>query len=127
MGLLSKIGDIAVKGLTKNETIRLPYNEIVKILEKEFISGADDEFLNKVRKTAKGGFAVPKEMKSKNERYDFRVGTRPRGLLWLNSKPVWIFDNEANTFYQLDKNLKWKKFYKAVDTSIKVEKINRNK
>ena len=127
MGLLSKIGDLTVGGLTKTETIRLPYNELVKIVEKEFIAGADDDFLAKVQKTAKGGIATVKEIKSQDERYDFHVGSRPNGFLWLNSKPVWVFDNETRKFYQLDKNLKWKHFYKAVENSIKMEKINRSR
>ena len=127
MGLLDKIGDAAVKGLTSTETIRLSYEDLAKIVEREFIYGSDDAFLAKVRKTAKGGFVIPKEMKSKNGKYDFHVGTRPNGLLWLSSKPVWLLDREANKFYQLDKNLKWKKFYKAVETAVNKEKTNRNR
>lgn len=127
MGLMNKISDIAVKGMTHAETLRLPYEELVKFVDEEFVRGADDAFLAKVKKTAKGGIVFYKEMKSVNGRYDFHVGTRPNGLLWLNSKPVWIFDNEANKFYQLDKNLKWKKFFKAVETAITREKINRNR
>lgn len=127
MGLINKLGDIAVKGMTHAETIRLPFEELVKFVDEEFVRGADDAFLTKVKKTAKGGVVFHKEMKSANGRYDFHVGTRPSGLLWLNSKPVWIFDNEANKFYQLDKNLKWKKFYSAVEAAIAKEKINQNR
>ncbi len=128
MGLFDKISDLAVGGITKAETLRIPYDELVKIIQQEFISGADDEFLNKIQKTAKGGFtATYKELQSINERYIFRVGSRPNGIVWLSSKPVWVFDNEANKFYQLDKNLKWKKFYKSIQTAIKMEKINRNR
>lgn len=128
MGLIDKISDMVVGGITKKETIRLPYEELVKIVKDEFIKGADDASLKKVKKTAKGGFMIiSKEMKSKNERYAFHVGTRPYGLVWLASKPVWILDNEANKFYQLDKDTKWKKFYKAIDVAVKMEKINRNR
>lgn len=127
MGLIGKIDDAVVKGMTGAKTIRLPYEDLVKIVYEEFICGAGEAFLVKVKKTAKGGVVFPKEMKSANERYDFRVGTRPNGLLWLSSKPVWIFDREANIFYQLDNNLKWKKFYKAVEAAVTGEMLNRRR
>lgn len=127
MGLMSKLSDAAINVATKKETIRLPYEEMANIVERAFISGADDAFLSKVRKTAKGGIAVRKEMKSADDRYVFHVGSRPTGLIWMASKPVWIFDNETNKFYQLDKNGKWKKFFKMVDAKIKMEKINRSR
>lgn len=127
MGIIGKMDDLVVRGITKKETIRLPYEELAKIVTDEFIKGTDDIWLRKVLKTAKGGFLFPKDMQSKNERYDFHVGTRPHGLVWLGSKPVWILDNEANKFYQLDKNIKWKKFYKTIEAAVKMEKINRNR
>ncbi len=119
MGLIEKISDKAIGGLTKAETIRISYEELVEIIKREFIDGQDDAFLSKVLKTAKGGFLFDKNLKSKNQRYDFHVGTRPHGLVWLNSKPAWVFDNEENKFYQLDKNIKWKKLYKAVICAVK--------
>lgn len=125
MGLLDKMSDMVIGGITKKETIRLPYEQLASLVTDEFIKGADDAWLGKVLKTAKGGFVITKEIKSKNERYTFHVGTRPRGLLWLNSKPVWILDNEANKFYQLDKDTKWKKFYRAIEAAVSMEKINR--
>lgn len=120
MGLFEKIGDMAVKGLTKSETKRLPYDELVKMVEKEFIVGADDNFLKNVIKTAKGQiFAGFKELKSADERYTLHVGSRPNGALLLSSKPVWVYDNQEDKFYQLDKNIRWKKFYKAVEAIVK--------
>ena len=127
MGLFSKLGDAAVESVTKAETIRISYDALSKIVIDAFVAGADDAFLAKVLKTAKGGFAIPKEMKSQNERYDFHVGARPNGCVWLSSKPVWVFDHAANKFYQLDKDLKWKKFYKTIQSAIQFEKINRNR
>lgn len=120
MGLVEKIGDMAVKGLTNSKTARLPYEELVKIVEKEFIISADNIFLKKVIKTAKGQiFAGFKELKSADERYTLHIGARPYGLLWLSSKPVWIYDAQEDKFYQLDKNTRWKKFYKAVEAIVK--------
>ncbi len=127
MGLVDKMSDMVVGGITKKETIRLPYEELAKIVTDEFIKGVDDARLGKVLKTAKGGVVFCKEMKSENGRYVFYVGTRPRGLLWLASKPAWILDNEANKFYQLDKNIKWKKFYKTIKVAANMERINRNR
>ena len=127
MGLVDKMSDMVIGGITKKETIRLPYEELAKLVTDEFIKGADDAWLGKVLKTAKGGVVFNKDMKSENERYELHVGTRPRGLLWLASKPVWILDNETNRFYQLDKNTKWKKFYKAVEAAVKMERINRDR
>lgn len=127
MGLISKLGDTVAKGITGAQTVRVPYDVLSQLVAEEFISGADDACLGKVLKTAKGGFFFPKEMKSKNERYDFHVGTRPNGCALLNSKPVWVFDHEANKFYQLDKNIKWKNFYKAIKAAVQLEKINRNR
>lgn len=127
MSIFDRLNDAAVAALTQQETIRLPYTELVKIVAEEFIAGADDAFLEKVKKTAKGGFAIfPKELTSSNERYTFHVGTRHKPI-WLSSKPVWILDNQTNTFYQLDKSIRWKKFYNAVDAAIKMEKINRTR
>lgn len=127
MGLMGKMSDKVIGCIAKKETIRLPYEELAKIVTDEFINGADDTWLAKVVKTAKGGFFFQKDMKSKTGRYDFHVGTRPHGLVWLASKPVWVLDNQENKFYQLDKNAKWKRFYKAIDAAVKMEKINRNR
>ena len=73
MGLIEKISDKAFGGLTKTETVRISYEELAKIIKREFIDGQDDVFLNKVLKTAKGGFLFVKNLKSKNEIYDFHV------------------------------------------------------
>lgn len=127
MGLIEKIGDKAIGGLTKSETVRISYEELAEIIKREFIDGQDDAFLSKVLKTAKGGFLFSKNLKSKKQRYDFHVGTRPHGLVWLNSKPAWVFDNEENKFYQLDKNIKFKKLYQTIKTLVHSEKYNRNK
>lgn len=119
MGLIEKISDKAIGGLIKTETVRVSYEELAEIIKREFIDGQDDVYLSQVLKTAKGGFLFDKNLKSKNLRYDFHVGTRPHGLVWLNSKPAWVFDNEEHKFYQLDKNIKWKKLYSLIVHEIK--------
>lgn len=128
MGIFENLSDKAVEKFANKETIRVPYEQIVEILKEEFIVGADDEFLQKVLKTSKGGnFFTEKKLESKTGRYLFHVGNLQRGIIFGKHKVVWIQDNEANKFYQLDKDRYWKKFYKSVDAAIKMEKINRNR
>ncbi len=125
MGLLDKLSDQAVSGLIEAETVRIHFEEMAALVEREFIVGSDTAVLEKVLKTAKGGFILEKEMQSFNKRFLFHVGARPHGLIWLNSKPVWVFDRDENRFYQLDRDLKWKKFYSLIDSAIRTEKKNR--
>lgn len=128
MGLLDNISDAIVSKISKKETIRLPYSQLAGMVKDEFIIGADDEFLNQVAKTAKGGGAFTvRKLLSKNERYLLYVGGWNRGWIFGISKMVYILDNESNKFYQMDKDRSWKKFYKTVDTDVKMEKINRNR
>ena len=130
MGFIDNLGDKAVEKLTGQETIRLPFDKVAEIVKNEFIKGADDDFLKKVAKTAKGGAVKARILSSKNERYEMRVsGDIPNilDLLLGRKKVVWIHDNEANKFYELDKDRKWKKFYKAVETACKMERINRSR
>lgn len=128
MGLFDKLGDIAVEKITKKETIRLSYEQIAEIVKDEFIKGADDEFIEKVRKTAKGGnMFTEKKLESKSGRYLLYVGNTQSGLLFGRRKAVWIQDNEANKYYELDKDRKWKKFYKTVESACKMERVNRGR
>lgn len=128
MGLLDNISDAIVSKISKKETIRLPYSQLAGMVKDEFIVGADDDFLNQISKTAKGGGAFTvRKLLSKNERYLLYVGGWNRGWIFGISKMVYILDNELNKFYQMDKDRSWKKFYKTVDTDVKMEKINRNR
>lgn len=125
MGLLNWLEDTGVKALTDKETIRLPYEALAEVVTQKLINGADEALLAQVKKTAKGGFLFAKEMKSLDGRYEFHVGARQRGP--ISMKTVWLFDNEQNKFYQLDKDRRWKKFYRLVDTAVKMEQLNRCK
>lgn len=127
MGLLNKFLDSAVALTTGQETVRIPYDALAKIVQEEFVVGSDDTYLEQVRKTAKGGVFFPKELLSENGRYTLRVGAFQRGFWLLRSKAAWILDNEQNKFYQLDKDRRWSKFYAAVDTAVKMEMINRDR
>lgn len=128
MGLFDRLEDMAVEKFAKKETVRLPFEQVAEIVKDEFIKGADDEFLNKVAKTAKGGnIFTDKKLESKTGRYLLFVGHTQNGIMFGRRKTVWIEDTETNKFYQLDKDRRWKKFYKAVDSAVKMEKINRGR
>lgn len=131
MGILDRLGDKAVEKITKRETIRLPFDQMAQLVQDWFIAKADDEYLEAVGRTAKCAGVFPvRKMTSKDEKYNWRV----EKLRWSifdvirgRRKVVWILDVDAKKFYQLDKDKDWKKFYNAVDTAIKMEKVNRNK
>ncbi len=128
MGIFENLSDRAVEKFAKKETIRVPYEQIVELVKEEFIADANDEFLQKVLKTSKGGnFFTSKKLESASGRYLLHVGNLQRGIIFGKRKCVWIQDNETNKFYQLDKDRYWKKFYKSTDAAIKMEKINRSR
>ena len=114
MGLLDEVTD----KMTNAETVRISYSELAEKINQDFIKEQQNADFDKILKTAKGGFLIEKNMTSADGRYTFHVGTRPHGLVWLNSKPAWIFDKQERRFYQLDKNYKWKHFYNAVKNII---------
>ena len=127
MGLFDKLFDKAAEKLSGKETIRLPYEQMAGLVKDEFITGAEDEYLDYVLKIAKGMW-YKKDGKdffnllSSNGRYLFKV-LKVSG----SKKSVWLEDNETGKFYQLDKDKDWKKFYKEIETAVKMEKINRNR
>ena len=126
MGLLDKVSDSVLKKVTKKETVRVNYEQLTEIVKEHFITGADDEFLNKVLKTAKGGGVFTQRfLKSNSERYTFFVGGGNRWFLG-REKQSYVFDNVENKFYKLDKDRHWKKFYRAVAAAVTTEKMSRN-
>ena len=129
MGILNKLGDGFVERLTNSETIRLSYEEMSKLVNDYYIAGADDEYLKKVNVISKGGKIKFRELMSENNRYKYKVSSYPWNVLeaFLKRKSVWIYDNDTDRYYQLDKDTHWKKFYKEIEMLIKFEKINRKK
>lgn len=128
MGLTDKVGDMLVKGISKKETIRIPYDKLADMVNDEFIKDADDEFLQKVQKTAKGGgWFTKRKLISASGRYRLYVGAWNTGYILGRRKMTYIFDNIENKFYQLDSDWHWKKFYKRVSADVQMEKINRGR
>lgn len=129
MGLLNKVNDLAVQKISKKETIRLSYDKLSEIVGEKFIKGADDDFLKKICKTAKGGYCsyTGKDLTSNDKNYLFHVGTRQNNILFLvgAGMEAYVLDKEENKFYQLDKNRNWKKFYKSIISAVNSEKLNR--
>lgn len=125
MGLSDFLADKIVKKVTGAETIRFSTDAMCELVKEHFIQGADDVFLESVRKTAKGNFFTRAILVSKNNRYELRVENTRIGMLCRIEKSVYVLDHEKNVFYQLDKDKNWKKFYAKTDNLIKLEKINR--
>lgn len=125
MGLSNFLADKIVKKVTGAETIRFSTDAMCELVKEHFIQGADDAFLESVRKTAKGNLFKIANLFSKNNRYELRVQNIQIGILCKTQKSVYVLDHEKNTFYQLDKDKNWKKFYTTIDNMIKLEKINR--
>ncbi len=112
------------------EKIKIPYEQLVKIVTDEFIAGADDAYLPSVQKTARGcrflGIIFKKSLVSATGKYRLNVS----GGLWFMfkiRKRVWVENLETNQIYKLNKCGHWKKFYKAVETACKMERINRSR
>lgn len=87
--LLTKIGDAIDKKIFKADTVvRIPYEQLAEIIKTEFIVGADNEFLNKVSKTIKGGKLLPRKLKSASGQY-ILIGTFKR-FISISGKRVAI-------------------------------------
>ncbi len=126
MGLSNFLADKIVKKVSGAETIRFATEALCELVKEHFIQGADDAFLESVRKTAKGGGLLRNtRLFSKDNRYELFVSNIHRGMIFGIRKTVYILDHEKNVFYELDKEKNWKQFYTVVDGMIKLEKINR--
>lgn len=125
MGFLNNLSDSITNAITKKETLRLPYEQMAQLVKDFFITGADDAYLDKVKKEAKGGMLTNGVLDSADGRYQLKVMVHNRGI--GTGRAVWIYDNQANKFYQLDKDHHFRKFYAAVEAAVNMEKINRNK
>ncbi len=112
---------------SNSKTQFLEIEELLKIVNEQFIIGADDLLLAKVKKTAKGGGIITwKQMMSQDNRYKFFVGNWNYIWIFGRRKIVYVLDNQENITYMLKSGWKWKKFYKSVIEAIIVEKSKRS-
>lgn len=125
MSIFSKLsGNIA--GL-ENEVI--PYEQMVGMVRENFIKGADDDFLKKVKKTAKGDTFTDgmRLLDSKDERFRLIVQPVFRSfMVWIMGKDVSFVDRQEGKHYMI-RSRQWKKFYKFVLRVIEEEKLNRTR
>lgn len=99
MGLSDFLADKLVKKVSGAETIRFSTDALCEFVKEHFIQGADDAFLENVRKTAKGNLLKITTLFSKNNRYELRVQNIRIGILCKTQKSVYVLDHEKNTFY----------------------------
>lgn len=101
---------------TKKETLKVSAEELAKMVEREFIANADQKFLKKVLKTAKGGIRFAKTLKTEDKKFTLFVGSALFYVIPL--KTVSVFSEEENKLYVLEKDKYWKAFYTAVKSAV---------
>ena len=106
---------------------RVSYEQMVEMVNRLFIQGSDDDFLKKVKSTAKGSFAgtTIHELTSPSGQQSLRVvPVMGSFVILLMGKDVTLIDEEAQCVYDI-KTREWKKFYKEIEVSITIEKRSR--
>ena len=105
------------------KTQKIGYEEMSKKVIDAFVIGADEAFLKKVAKTAKGGGGlintVGKALTTKDNKYSFLVGAP--FFFFMKNKSVDFANNESKEMYSLTPTKDWGKFYAAVQTAIAEE------
>lgn len=104
----------------KAERRKVSAEELAQIVEREFVANADEKFLKKVLKTAKGGIRHSKTLKSADKRFVLIVGFP--FFFFLPHKDVTLIDEADNVIYALEKERYWKAFYTAVKAAVEAKK-----
>lgn len=125
MGVLERIR----KNMTGMETVCISYSQMASMVRTKFIEGADDDYLKKVKRTAKSRtfdrYSID-QLDSKDGNCQLTVyPILSSFFILLLGKHVSLTNQEEKTVYTI-KNRQWKKFYKAVELAIEMEKLNRN-
>lgn len=126
MGVLENIS----KNMSGMETVCISYDQMAAMVRTTFIEGADDDYLKKVKRTAKSRtfdrYSID-ELDSKDGNCKLTVyPILSSFFILLLGKHVSLTNQEEKKIYTI-KSRQWKKFYKAVELAIEIEKINRNK
>lgn len=108
------------------ETVAVTLEQIVELLKKAYISQVNiDEEYNAIIKTIKGGVFKDKELTSKDGKYEIRCSTGRRASLFnlKNRNLLWIYDKEADKFYEY-RAYSFRKLRKQVKQVIASSKAN---
>lgn len=104
---------------------KVSYDEIVKVVAQKFISGADEDFLRKVEKTAKGARGSFKNLKTPDKKILLSVSPGPTFLFWLKHHDVAVKNQETKEVFEMSSAKDWPKFYEGVKDEIEKERKNR--
>lgn len=100
--------------------IKVSCEEIANMVIEHMVVGADEKFLKKLAKTAKGGGKFGQSLATKDKTYGLYVGSplfffmKPRDVLFTDET-----DNKAA--YELNDKKEWPKFYELVTAAIQKE------
>lgn len=103
----------------KKESKKIQCEEMVQMVTREYVKGADEKFLHKVEKTVKGG-SQPKSLYSKNEQFFLTV--TDTWIFFLNNRDVLLLDETANIIYELESSKEYRNFYKRMKEEIEKER-----
>ncbi|MBQ9805340.1 MAG: hypothetical protein IJW49_02365 [Clostridia bacterium] len=97
-------------------------DEMVKKVTEAFIIGADEKFLKKIEKTAKGGGVTNDfgtALSSKDNKYALAV--LAPFFFFMKSKEVLFQEKDTKVEYTMPKK-EWPKFYQAIKDAVAKEK-----
>ena len=105
------------------KSIKISYKEMADKVISTFVVGADDAFLKKVEKAAKGGGIfndIGNALTTPDKKYAFFVGAP--FFFFMKSKDVCFIEKETKQAYDMKPNSDWKKFYDLVLAAIAEER-----
>ncbi|MBQ9806996.1 MAG: hypothetical protein IJW49_10910 [Clostridia bacterium] len=106
----------------KKESKRISCEEMVQMVTREYVKGADEKFLHKVEKTVKGGSNL-KILDSKDKNFSLTIGDT--WIFFLNNRDVLLLDEKANIIYELESTKEYRNFYKRMKEEIEKERQNK--
>jgi len=107
--------------MAKSTSVKISCDEMIQKVVDTFIVGADQKFLKKVEKAAKGGGFmndIGNALSTKDKKYSFIVFAPL--FFFMKSKSVFFLDKENNVEYEMPKK-EWPKFYQAIKDAVAKE------